>query len=140
MKPWLKTTFIFLIGFFLGVAATGLIFPRVFHPHHPPGAADADRILKHLSSELGLTADQKEKVSALLKQELPKADALRAEGDARFKALRESFNTQLRTILDPEQLKKHDAMLAKWAKRSKDPNCLPGMMGTPNPVSPVTEK
>jgi len=140
MKPWLKTTFIFLIGFFLGVAATGLIFPRVFHPHHPPGAADADRILKRLSSELGLTADQKEKVSALLKQELPKADALRAEGDAKFKALRESFNTQLRAILDPEQIKKHDALMAKWAKRDKEPNCGPGLIGTPDPVKTVTEK
>jgi len=120
MQPWIKTTVIFLIGFSLGVAGTGLAIHSFFHPHHPPGLADADRILKRLSSRLDLNADQKTKTEALLKQELPKGEALHQESDAKFDALRASFNTQLRVLLNPDQQKKLDEMVAKWEKREKD--------------------
>ncbi len=120
MASWLKTSLTLLIGFLLGVAATGIVLHHFFRPHHPPGIADADRVLKHLDSKLGLSADQKEKVAALLKQELPKADALRDEGDKKFRALRESFNAQLRPLLNPDQQKKYDDMVAQWEKRQKE--------------------
>ncbi len=120
MKPWMKTALTFLIGFLLGVAATGLVIHHFFGPHHPPGVADVDRILRRLSSRYDLTADQKEKVAALLKQELPKTEALRKEGEVKFKALRDSFNIQLRALLSPDQQKKLDDMLAKWEQKQKE--------------------
>ncbi|HEY5040016.1 MAG TPA: hypothetical protein VIJ93_13190 [bacterium] len=119
MKPWLKTTILLLIGFLLGIAAAGLAVPRFFHPHQHSGLADANRILKKLSSKLVLNDGQKEKVALLLKQELPKRDALCKEGDTKFDALRASFNAQLRTILNPDQQKKLDDMVAQWEKREK---------------------
>jgi hypothetical protein len=136
MKPWLKTFLTFLIGFLLGVAATGLAFRFCFHPH-PPGGADADRVLKRLDSKLGFTADQKEKVAALLKQELPKADALRQEADGKFQALRESFRDQLRPLLNPDQLKKFNDMTAQWDKRQKENSRFLGC-GAPVSTDAVT--
>jgi hypothetical protein len=119
MKPWIKTAFTLLIGFLLGVTATGLVIHQYFRPHHPAGLQDADRILKRLSSRLDLNPGQKEKVALLLQQELPKSGALRKESDVKFKALRDSFNTQLRAILDAGQQKKLDDMVAKWEQKQK---------------------
>ena len=128
MKPWIKNSIPILIGFLVGVAATSAAFRLCFHPHHPPGAADADRVLKRLDSKLNFTADQRDKVAQLLKQELPKADALRKEGDVKFQALRNSFRTQLRTLLTPEQSKKFDDMTAKWDQHNK-PGCSDPVTG-----------
>src|ERR1039458_5880086 len=119
MKPWIKISLTLLIGFLLGVTATGLAIHHYFHPHHPPGIQDADRILKRLSSRYDLTEDQKAKVEALLKQELPKTEALRNEGDAKFKSLRDSFDSQLRALFNLDQQKKLDEMVAKWEQRQK---------------------
>ncbi len=128
MKPWLKNSILILIGFLVGVAATGVAFRLCFHPHHPPGAADADRVLNRLDSNLGFTADQRDKVAQLLKQELPKADALRKEGDVKFQALRDSFRSQLHALLTPDQVKKFDEMTAKWDQHNK-PGCSDPVTG-----------
>lgn len=128
MKPWLKNSILILIGFLVGVAATGVAFRFCFHPHHPPGAADSDRVLKRLDSNLGFTPDQREKVAQLLKLELPKADALRKEGDGKFQALRDSFRSQLRPLLNPDQLKKFNEMTAKWDQHDK-PGCSDPVTG-----------
>lgn len=137
MKPWIKTTIILLVGFLLGAAAAGFAFHQFFKPHHPPGAADADRVLNHLDSKLGFTDDQKQKVALLLKQELPKADALRSEGDAKFQALRDSFNSQLRLLLNPDQQKKYADMVAKWEERRRKEQKFFGC-GAPVSMEPVT--
>lgn len=136
MKPWLKTTFLILISFLVGVAATGVAFRLCFHPHHPPGSADADRILKHLDSKLAFTAEQKDKVGLLLKQELPKADALRQEGEQKFKALRESFRSQLRALLNADQVKKYDEMVAQSDQRMRKQEQFFGC--APVSMEPVT--
>lgn len=120
MAPWLKTTLTFLTGLLLGAAVTGLTFHFCFPPHHPPGIADADRILKHLDSKLKFTPDQREKVSTLLKQELPKADNLRQDTDAKFHALWLNFRSQLRPLLNSEQLQKYNEMVAKWDKHETE--------------------
>lgn len=139
MKPWLKTTITLLVGFLLGAAATGLVLHQFFRPHHPPGAADADRMLKHLDSKLGFTADQREKVALLLKQELPKADALRSESDGKFQALRQSFNSQLRLLLNPDQQKKYDDMVAQWEEHRRKQQMIFGC-AAPVSTEPVTGK
>ncbi len=138
MKPWVKNSLLLLIGFLAGVAATGIALRFCFHPHHPPGAADADRILKRLDSKLGLTADQKDKVTTLLKEELPKADALRQETDGKFKAMRESLRAQLRALLNPDQVKKYDEMVAQSDARMHKQDRLFGPGPAPVSMEPVT--
>ncbi len=138
MKSWIKTSLTLLIGFLLGVTATGIVIHHFFGPHHPPGIVDADRILKRLVSRYDLTEDQKGKVSVLLKQELPKTDALRKEGDEKFKALRDSFNSQLRALLTPDQQKKLDDMVAKWEQKQKERSHFFGCDNGPVSASAVT--
>jgi hypothetical protein len=120
MKPWLKTLVILLIGFLLGAAATGLVLRHFFQPHHPPGLADADRILNRLDSKLGFTAEQREKVRLLLNHELPKADKLRKETDTKFQAIWLNIRAGLRPLLNPGQIQKYNAMVAKWEKHEKE--------------------
>lgn len=120
MSPWLKTTLTFLTGLLLGAAITGLVFHFCFPPHHPPGIADADHILNRLDSKLKFTPDQHAKVSALLNQELPKADAIRQDTDAKFHTLWISFRSQLRPMLNPDQLQKYNEMVAKWDKHEAE--------------------
>ncbi len=138
MKPWVKNSLLLLIGFLAGVAATGITLRFCFHPHHPAGAADADRILKRLDSKLGLTADQRDKVAALLNQELPKGDALRQETDGKFKALRESFRAQMRALLNPDQIKKYDEMVAQSDARMRKQDQFFGCGPAPVSMEPVT--
>lgn len=116
MQPWMKTTALLLIGALLGVAVTSLAFYHFCRPHHPPGAGDTERILSNLSSKLALTADQKDKVAVLLKEELPKTDALRADTDQKFKTLRESFHAKLLPLLNADQQKKFNDMVAQRQK------------------------
>ena len=140
MKPWMKTCVTLLIGFLVGIAATAITLRFCAHPpHHPPGMADEDRILKHLTSKLGLTDDQKTKVKALLDTTLPKTDALHNEEDLKLHELRDSFNSQLRPLLTPDQQLKFDLMVAKWEKREKDQNGAPPS-GTPPPTGAVSGK
>ncbi len=138
MKPWIKTFLTLLIGFLLGVTATGLVIHQFFRPHHPPGIVDSSRILKRLVSRYDLNEDQKAKVEVLLKQELPKTDALRKEGDLKFKALRDSFNSQLRALLNPDQQKKLDDMLIKWEQKQKEKSRFFGCDDGPVSAGAVT--
>ena len=102
---------------------------------------NADYLLDRLSSKLSLTADQRDKVSALLKEDMPKRDALRKETREKFTGLADSFNTRLKPILNADQQKKWDEMCARWKACSGGKYPLlgcggPASMGlTPLPVT-----
>jgi hypothetical protein len=122
MKPWVKITAIFIAGILLGAAATGLTIHHCFrHFGGPPPNADA--ILKMLSSRLNLTAEQKDKVALLIKEQVPKMEALRQKTQASFKAQRDAFHAKLKPLLDPQQQVKLEAMAAKWDHRDNGKNC-----------------
>jgi hypothetical protein len=129
MKFWVKGAAIFAVGFLLGGATFGLVIHHCFG-HMGGGPPNSDMILKMLSSKLSLTSDQKDKVSALLKIEGPKMEALHQESQARFKTQRDSFNAKLRLLLNADQQKKQDEMIAKWESRDHDKNCRPFGCGT----------
>ncbi len=48
-----------------------------------------------------------------------KMEALRAEIQPKFEALRASTSAEIRSVLTPEQQPKFDAMQADWAKRKE---------------------
>jgi hypothetical protein len=141
----MKTTFIFLFGFLLGISVASVVLYHLCRPHHPPGMADQARILSHLTSRLNLTPDQQEKVTVLLKQMLPQTESLRQEGDQKFKSLRDAFNSQLRSLLNPDQQKTLDEMISQHDKRLGEANhsfgCSgPSMNSEPPTTSPVSGK
>ena len=130
MKPSIKTTAVFVIGFLLGGAATAFGIHHCFMKCMDRGGK-SDFILRHLTSKLKLDAGQKEKVAALLKEQEPKMEALHQETGAKFKALRDSFNTKLKPILNADQQKKLDEMAAKWDSRTNGKSCRPFGCGGP---------
>jgi len=129
MRPGIKLALIFALGFLLGMAATGLLIHHCFN-RSCSNTGKADLILKRLSSKLDLTAGQKEQVALLLKEELPKADALHQETRGKFKALADSFNTRLKPLLSGDQQKKLDEMTARWNERGQSRGSFFGCGGT----------
>jgi len=139
MKPWIKMAAIFAAGFLLGGAASGLAIHHCFR-HFGGGPPNSEAILKMLSSKLSLTAEQRDKVAALLKDHSPKMEALRNKTHDDFKAQREAFNLKLRPLLNPDQQKKLDEMTARWNKRESGKNCYPFGCGTAGQTPTVTGK
>ena len=97
MPSLLKSTAFFLCGLLLGGAAVGYGIHYTMK-QKLANSGNADHILNHLSEELGLTEGQKTKVSALLKSEAPKMDALRKDMEAKSHALWVSFDENLRRL------------------------------------------
>lgn len=80
----------------------------------PPGAKER---LQALAKELNLTAEQKEKVGALLKQQAEQGRALREDTSLnreqkreKMEAMRKASRAQIRALLTPEQQAKYDAL------------------------------
>jgi hypothetical protein len=130
MKPSIKTTAVFVIGFLLGGAATAFGIHHCFMKCQGKGSK-SEFILRHLTSKLKLDAGQKDKVALLLKEQEPKMETLHQETATKFKALRNSFNTKLKPILNTDQQKKLDEMTAKWDSRADRKNCRPYGCGGP---------
>jgi hypothetical protein len=118
MQSKFNMTLVFAVGFLLGLAAAGLAIHHCFN-RTCSNSSDADYLLKRLSSKLDLTAEQKTRVAALLKEEMPKAEALHQETRVKFKALADSFNSRLKPLLSGAQQQKLDAMAARWNERGQ---------------------
>ncbi len=118
MQSKFKMAFLFAVGFMLGIAAAGLAIHHCFN-RSCSHLNDADFLLKRLSSKLDLTAEQKTQVGALLKEEMPKAEALHQETREKFKALADSFNTRLKPLLSGVQQQKLDVMTARWNEHNQ---------------------
>ncbi len=74
-------------------------------------------MLGRFIKELKLTDDQKVKVRKILGSSVDQMQALRAEMHPKFKAIRGEMNREIRTVLTPEQLKRFEAMEARWEAR-----------------------
>lgn len=73
--------------------------------------------LQTLAKELNLTAEQKQQVGALLKQQMEEGRALRADTSLsreqkreKMEAMRKASREQIRALLTPEQQAKYDAL------------------------------
>lgn len=97
-------------------------------PEHGRGPArfDPDRRADMLAKKLNLNADQKTKVTDIFKSEQSDmqkihADASASQGDRRSKMMdiHKSSNDQVRALLNDDQQKKFDEMLARREQRGK---------------------
>ncbi len=79
-----------------------------------------EHMLQKFSSELNLTEEQKEKVSAIFDAKHPKMMALHDEVRPKFEALRGEAETEIREILTPEQQKKFEEMNARMEKKRQE--------------------
>ena len=135
MKPWIQTTFAFIVGLLLGGAVTGLYIHHCF-TRAWVNSGNHDHAVERLSSELGLNAEQKEKVGRIFDEQKPQMEVIRQETNAKLKALRDATAGRIDQVLTPEQVKKFSDLRAKWdarmEKNSKGWN-IPGLPPGPPP-------
>ena len=131
MNTGLKFLAVFICGLLLGGAATGYYIHHCFKRTWVNGG-NCDHFLGYLSKKLDLTADQKEKIAAIFKEETPKLDALHKESHDKVWALMEDVTARIRLVLNPDQQKKLDEMKAQWAKHDKNGWKLPNFGSYPS--------
>ena len=103
------------------------------------GRFDPDRRAEMLTRRLNLSADQKTKVTDILKSEHEqmqkmRADATASQPDRRAKMMdtHKASNDQIRALLNPDQQKKWDEMQAKRAQWVKGRHEPPPAAATPD--------
>jgi hypothetical protein len=66
-----------------------------------------------LEKTLGLSSEQREAVQGLLAQQRTDMRALSEEREVKYTAIRKQTDAKIRALLNPDQQKKFDALLAK---------------------------
>jgi Spy/CpxP family protein refolding chaperone len=112
LKIWLVLVAVFVLGSVTGAALTGLYRSRASgnRPNHE--RAMHERFEK-MRSELNLTESQTTQVRAILDETRNEYRALRKELRPRFEEPRLKARAKIRALLDSEQQKRFDAMVAQ---------------------------
>jgi Spy/CpxP family protein refolding chaperone len=122
MTPRVKGALLLLLAFVLG-AGTGALGFGLFQARTGwwGPRRDAERfqqlVLKRLSNELDLRADQQQQVEAVLRESGEEFARLRGEFRPRFQEIRERSRDRIRAILDPGQQAKFETLAQEWERR-----------------------
>jgi len=112
---------VFLLGLALGgVGGYGLMRHRLAAQGAPP--AEADRrahIVRRLTRELNLTADQQAQVGQIVDQLLARYKAIHDQTVPQYDAVRQQTRDATRAILTPGQRQKFDALLQRLDEERK---------------------
>ena len=95
---------------FMLTAASG--FAGEEKGHHEKGAKKgetAEKRIEKMTKDLGLSAEQAAQLKAIMATKMEKKKAIHEEIEKRMEAIHEEYNTSLKSILTPEQLKKYEA-------------------------------
>jgi len=102
---------------------------------------DPEKRAAMLSKQLNLSADQKAKVTDILKSEQSQMEGLRSDSSAsqedrhsKMMEIHKSSNEQIRALLDPDQQKKFDEIQSKQMEHYHHGGQAPA--GTPNSPPP----
>ncbi len=120
-KPWkviLAFTGIFLAGVLVGGSVALRVGRNILH-RAPMGDEYGPRMMKQLTSELDLTADQQAKVEPIVTSASEELRALRRSTQRMSAAVLVRMQGEIAAQLTPEQKTKFDAMVAKQKERVK---------------------
>lgn len=110
---------VFILGVLLGGLGNHLWGERVWGHTTSPGPPSHTQIVSELTSELQLTADQQQQLSAIVEDTRAKIHAAYAPADAQREQLRQQGRARVRAILTPEQLPKFEAFMARIDEQRK---------------------
>lgn len=110
---------VFVLGVLLGGLGNHLWGERVWGHSTPPGPPSHTQIVSELTSELQLTSDQQQQLSAIVEDTRAKIHAAYAPADAQREQLRQQGRARVRAILTPEQLPKFEAFMARIDEQRK---------------------
>jgi uncharacterized protein HemX len=124
MRPRLKGALLLLLAFVLG-AGTGALGFGLYQtrtgwwgPRRDAGRFQ-QLMLKRLTSELNLRADQQQQVEAILRESGEEFARLRQEIRPRFQEIRERSRGRIRALLDPGQQANFEKLAQEWERRAE---------------------
>jgi hypothetical protein len=111
----------FIAGILVGVAGDHLYLIRGgrLSPRHSSRFA-ADRMAEHLAGELQLSAQQKTQVQQIIERHRAKIDATMSSVRPQVRQELDATNTEIETILNPEQKTKFAALRMRMNSRRRD--------------------
>ncbi len=108
----------FLLGLIVGAVAGSWGQRAMFHRFMRRGP-DPARIVDRMSRQLSLDEKQKAEIYAIMEARRPELLALKKDARARFIAIREGADAEIRKVLRPDQQPKFDALTARWRERMR---------------------
>lgn len=115
MRTRLAAGGLLLAAFALGAVAGGVGVTVAEHRAAEAGKRPNTRegYLTRLTSELGLSGEQRDSIRAILEQHKPAMDSMWGEVRPRFDSLRTGVRQQIRRQLTPAQLEHYDELLER---------------------------
>ncbi len=111
LKMWFVLMAVFVLGVATGAALTGLYRSRASGPEARERAMHER--FENMRRELNLTDEQTTAVRTILDETRNEYRALKTELRPRFEEPRQKARARIRALLNPEQQKKFDAMVAQ---------------------------
>lgn len=113
LKIWLVLVAVFVLGSVTGAALTGLYRSRASEGRNGRDRAKHEQRFEKMRQELSLSDQQATDVRTILDQTRNDYRALREELRPRFEEPRMRARTKIRALLNAEQQKKFDALVAQ---------------------------
>jgi Spy/CpxP family protein refolding chaperone len=118
-KAWLLVLGIFMLGVAMGAVITHFAEQRVLSTNAGPKGPWAPRVVESLNRELSLTADQQQKILAILQDTKKSYDAIYETTRPQMEQTRQEGRARIRAVLTPEQLPKFEEHLKRLDERRK---------------------
>jgi Spy/CpxP family protein refolding chaperone len=113
LKIWLVLVAVFLLGSVTGAALTGLYHSRASTGRNGRDRGKHEQRFEKMRQDLNLTDQQANDVRTILDQTRNEYRVLREELRPRFEEPRLRARTKIRALLNGEQQKKFDALVAQ---------------------------
>jgi len=109
----------FILTFLLGavVGGTAVLFYGWQSGRWRHRRPDPQRIVRRLSRELKLTAEQTAQLDKIMTESFQKMAEQRKQAEPQLKAIHDETSGRIRQILTPEQLPKFNEMLRRYEER-----------------------
>jgi len=120
VKGGLLLLLAFVLGASVGALGFGLYQVRTGRWHAPRDPARFQQfLLRRLTRELDLRADQQEQVEKVLRETGEEFTRLREEFGPRMREIRARSRERIRAVLDPGQQAKFETLSQEWERRAE---------------------
>ena len=134
-QVWLLIVAVFTLGTVAGGALDRLYLSRsgALSPSRSAGGGRGPgRMAEQMKTDLNLTDEQSQAIKKIFDESRKRNDFGQVMSQCpRMKEMREKHNTQIRALLNPDQQKRFDEIIAEREKKFRD--------GPPPPPPPVTK-
>ncbi len=116
---WVTLGLTLIVGMSLGVVVDRLLLDTGHYRGHRERGAE---LLAKLSHELELSPEQEAALEKTIESNRERAHAFWSGSRAEFDKLRQEFRQDIRAVLNPDQRKRFDEMMAREDEKRKERN------------------